>query len=599
MGVKIFASVLIPLLSIIGHSLKGSDLTWKQARLDREGEITIHYKLNEPFLISNDSLSLEGLEYDMMMGFQEYLYNQYGISIRYEWIERNSLSEIFDRIQSIQKPGEIGLDIISWTADRERNVKFSNPYFPDFQVLVTARSNPTVLHEDEFEQLYEGYTAITVAGTTYERNLQEIQASHDMNFELFYIDKSNRVIESVLQTPRSFGYSDLTRYLLALDKNLPVKRLNAHAIKGHGLGVIFNKNSDWEVPFNEYLLSADFDSIRQRGLDKYFGSDFNAFIENLENRQNEEIVLLMEEKKFMDKEIEEHKKKVEKQGKISNALMLSVFVVLLVSFFLYNRNMIKSKANQELTDHKRTIVAQNVKLGENVEQLMELNEDKNSFIRILSHDLRAPINNINGISKLLLQSSDELNHEQIRLLNHVSDESKRLIDMVTRILDVEKIESRTEEAFTQIEVNEVLGKVLKNFSAAARAKGISLAYDLQGELYVLGIEPFFFHVFDNLLSNAIKFSPHGTTIQVYSKKSADAIEVFFIDEGPGISEEDQGKMFKKFQMLSAKATAGEQSSGLGLSIVDKYVKLLKGQLICKSELGSGTTFIVRFENRTV
>ncbi|WP_143519945.1 ATP-binding protein [Reichenbachiella sp. 5M10] len=584
------------LLSICFHfqPSHASDLTWQQAQLDGGGLLTIQYKLNEPFLIANDSLWIEGMEYDMMIGFQHYLLNHYGVVLKYEWVERQSLVEIFERIQTINKPGEIGLDIISWTADREKNVKFSEPYFPDFQVLIANRSSPTVLQLGDFVQSYNHHTAITVAGTTYEKNLQEIKSSAGLDFEIKYIEKSTEIVQHVIRTPGSFGYIDLTRYLLALDNNLPVKRLNAYAVKGHGLGVIFNKNSDWEVPFNEYLASQEFDRIRDRGLDKYFGPDFQAFIDNLEDHKNEEVVLLMQEKKFMDEEIDNQMIQVEKQTRLRNVLLLSVGMVLMVSFFLYNRYKIKSKANQELTAQRQIIENQNVQLEENVKKLVELNEDKNSFIRILSHDLRAPINNINGISRILLSDAEDLKPDQSKLLLHVSDESKRLSDMVTRILDVEKMESETEEEFVRVDIHGVLSRVVTNFAPTAESKGISLRQDLVEGTFVMGLEEFFFHVFDNVLSNAIKFSPQGASIYVNSTVVENHVEVRIKDEGPGISKEDQKKMFKKFQMLSAKATAGEKSSGLGLSIVSKYIKLLDGQLTCESKVGEGTTFVIHF-----
>lgn len=76
--------------------------------------------------------------------------------------------------------------------------------------------------------------------------------------------------------------------------------------------------------------------------------------------------------------------------------------------------------------------------------------------------------------------------------------------------------------------------------------------------------------------------------------SANAIRIEVKDEGPGISESDQKMLFIKFQKLTAQPTAGEQSSGLGLSIVKKYIDAMHGKIWCKSELEKGTSFFVEF-----
>ena len=101
-------------------------------------------------------------------------------------------------------------------------------------------------------------------------------------------------------------------------------------------------------------------------------------------------------------------------------------------------------------------------------------------------------------------------------------------------------------------------------------------------------------VLENLVSNAVKYSPPGKNIFVRLKRHAEAVRVEVQDEGPGLSAEDQKKLFGKFARLSAKPTGGEHSTGLGLSIVKKMVEAMNGRVWCESELGRGATFIVEF-----
>jgi signal transduction histidine kinase len=102
-------------------------------------------------------------------------------------------------------------------------------------------------------------------------------------------------------------------------------------------------------------------------------------------------------------------------------------------------------------------------------------------------------------------------------------------------------------------------------------------------------------IIDNLISNAIKFSNHNTKVNVTLKEEKQTIRFEIEDEGPGIMEEDKPRLFQKFQKLNAQPTGGESSSGLGLSIVKKYVEAMKGKVWCESEFGKGAKFIVEFK----
>jgi K+-sensing histidine kinase KdpD len=99
-------------------------------------------------------------------------------------------------------------------------------------------------------------------------------------------------------------------------------------------------------------------------------------------------------------------------------------------------------------------------------------------------------------------------------------------------------------------------------------------------------------ILDNLISNASKFSEKGKTIYLRVWSSNEHILFSVRDQGPGISEDDQQKMFKKFQQLTARPTAGERSTGLGLSITKVLVDKLNGMIEVKSRLGEGTEFVV-------
>src|SRR5580765_3394784 len=100
-------------------------------------------------------------------------------------------------------------------------------------------------------------------------------------------------------------------------------------------------------------------------------------------------------------------------------------------------------------------------------------------------------------------------------------------------------------------------------------------------------------VLDNLVSNAVKFSPPGKQILVAVQPAAGRVECWVQDEGPGFTQQDKARMFRRYGRLSARPTGGEPSTGLGLSIVKKLVQAMDGELVCDSTPGNGATFTIR------
>jgi signal transduction histidine kinase len=97
-------------------------------------------------------------------------------------------------------------------------------------------------------------------------------------------------------------------------------------------------------------------------------------------------------------------------------------------------------------------------------------------------------------------------------------------------------------------------------------------------------------IFENLLSNAIKYSKPGSDVRCALDTDGTSVWLHVVDHGPGLSDDDQQNLFKKFSRLSPQPTAGEPSNGLGLWIVQKMAKGMGGDVRCKSALGQGSTF---------
>ena len=168
--------------------------------------------------------------------------------------------------------------------------------------------------------------------------------------------------------------------------------------------------------------------------------------------------------------------------------------------------------------------------------------------------------------------------------------------MITNILDIDGLENNRTKVFLEpVSISKLLDQVTKSFEKQAAAKRLELKFSPSKELSIVGDSLFLTQVFENLISNAIKFSPPGKSIEVFAEEQeGNAFRVIVQDHGQGLTPDDMKFLFKKFSRLSAQPTGGEPSTGLGLSIVKKYVEMMNGKVWCESELGITTRFIVTF-----
>jgi two-component system sensor histidine kinase/response regulator len=230
------------------------------------------------------------------------------------------------------------------------------------------------------------------------------------------------------------------------------------------------------------------------------------------------------------------------------------------------------------------------------QELSRLNEEKNEFMGIAAHDLRNPLGAIKGYAEMMREEPSMDQRERDELLGRIHDATTRMADMVQNLLDANRIE-RGEMLLnlTSTRLGPILGSVIE--AQLPRASGKRQAIHLESDpsaSAVLVDTNVTVQVLENLVSNAVKYSPPGRDIFVRLKPHVHGARVEVQDEGPGLSAEDQKKLFGRFARLSAKPTGGEHSTGLGLSIVKKMVEAMNGKVWCESEPGKGATFIVEF-----
>ena len=247
------------------------------------------------------------------------------------------------------------------------------------------------------------------------------------------------------------------------------------------------------------------------------------------------------------------------------------------------------KVNNEVKKKKEQIENKN-------NELTELNNEKNHLIGIIAHDLKNPLTSTISITEHLQSKIEGTNNlEDLESVNFMLKSLLRMNDMISKILDIGMIESRNLNLqLEKTNLKKLIEVVNMNFKDHLQQKKITLTLDLC-DAYALVDRNYMTQVYENLISNAIKFSPFNKNINVKIWEESGKIRSLISDEGPGIPIEDQEKLFGKFQVLSSKPTAGEKSTGLGLSIVKKYVEAMKGKVWCESEPGKGAYFYIDLE----
>ncbi len=261
----------------------------------------------------------------------------------------------------------------------------------------------------------------------------------------------------------------------------------------------------------------------------------------------------------------------------------------------HHQNSFIFEQNQELQGMYKAVEDQKLKLESQNKELIALNDEKNHLIGIVAHDLRSPLNHIKGLISIIQLTSTNLNDEQLDLIIKISDATGRLTDLISRILDVNAIESKKNTSnIERINLKDSLEEVIGEFKPSADQKEIDLIVQAS-DSYAEVDKNFMKQVLENLISNAIKFSPHQKSIITKSYTNDSKVRIEVEDQGPGLNEEDKKKLFGKFQKLSAQPTAGEQSTGIGLFSVKKFVEEMQGKVWCESEQGKGAKFIVEFD----
>lgn len=225
------------------------------------------------------------------------------------------------------------------------------------------------------------------------------------------------------------------------------------------------------------------------------------------------------------------------------------------------------------------------------EELAQLNNEKTEFLGIAAHDLRNPLSAVIGYAELLEMDPSP---KTAKRGGTIATAGRRMLELINDLLDANAIEEgRYASQVEPHDLRVLLAASMQHNQTASERKQIALDLVEGGACWAQADRKAALQVLDNLISNALKYSPPGSRVTLTLRGDDEWVGVAIRDEGPGITAEDQLKLFQKHTKLSARPTGGESSVGLGLSIVKRLAEAMGGNVTCRSAPGEGATFFLR------
>jgi len=270
--------------------------------------------------------------------------------------------------------------------------------------------------------------------------------------------------------------------------------------------------------------------------------------------------------------------------------VVCALMALMIIFLVY-RNWKRSKKEVQIVNYlNQQINVQNKVLEKTLNDLNNNSQEKDRILRAVAHDLRNPLGGIAALTNVM--ADDDYTADQKGMISLIKETSKNSLELINEILEVTN--SGTAALKKEVvEINSLVAHSLElmRFKAAEKAQVIKMELlEAPQELFISSEK--IWRVINNLVSNALKFSPTISEICVKIVDKDNYVEISVKDNGIGIPEAMNNKVFNMFTEAKRPGTSGEKSFGLGLSISRQIIENHGGKIWFESEINSGSTFFI-------
>ena len=234
------------------------------------------------------------------------------------------------------------------------------------------------------------------------------------------------------------------------------------------------------------------------------------------------------------------------------------------------------------------------KMFEDNSSLKKINKLKSDLVDMAAHDLKSPLTLISGYANRILKNSLTDSPESINALK-ISKSSNKMLSILNKLLNNSKLESKVLR-LEQIDIVNLIQNSIDYYSDMANEKEQKLNFLKANDiLHIYSDRTSLITIFDNLITNAIKYSPIQSNITISLENFDNKIKISIKDMGNGFSKDEIENLFIKFFPFQNKPTQGENSTGLGLYIINDMINRINGKISVKSTLGVGSEFILIFQ----
>lgn len=268
---------------------------------------------------------------------------------------------------------------------------------------------------------------------------------------------------------------------------------------------------------------------------------------------------------------------------ISSASSIGLIIFLTFLALLFEKSRLEANARSQHASEKLAIAN---------EELIDLNRQKNEFLNIAAHDLKNPLSIICGYADLLREIESPTLEEIQNQASEILRSGNHMLDIIRNILDVRAIEDGQRNLNREeCSLQQIVTDVVHGYEGFAKQKKIDIINEVSSDTKTAWADAGATRqILDNFISNAVKYTPHLGVVRITTTHTEEQVSISITDTGPGLSPEDQGRLWSKFTRLTPRPTGKEHSTGLGLWIVRRLASDMSGSTFCVSKLGHGSTF---------
>ena len=267
---------------------------------------------------------------------------------------------------------------------------------------------------------------------------------------------------------------------------------------------------------------------------------------------------------------------------------------------LHQENLEVKVANrtQELQETHDKLNGALLKMGHQAESLKKLNEDKDKFLAILSHDLRGPLGSLHMMTDLLADKVDSLDIKQgAEIVYQINDLTVKIQKLLEQMLQWSRVNTGHIECNPQsVKPHELIKDTIEMYTAPLEKHQIKLNNEMDSEQVLWADPDMLLAIFRNLLSNAIKFTPEQGEVTVSIRSAQEVDTIAFANTGSYMSPPAIDKLFRLDSKSSQRGKRGEKGAGLGLLLCKEYIDKHQGEIYATSDEDKGTCFYVSFPN---